>query len=136
MTAPRQQRYDFSWSRRDLAALLVLTSVTAGVAILATRGREPHPYDRPPAPQQQAAMGELVNPNTARVASLMRLPGVGRALAEEIVRYRADHGPDAFATPEDLARVKGIGEGTVEKMRPLLDLPPRDPPLPDSDESP
>ncbi len=136
MTAPRRQRYEFSWSRRDLAALIVLASVAAGVAILATRNRSAHPYDRPPSPQREAALGERVNPNTAPLASLMRLPGVGRALAEEIIRYRTARGPDAFRTPEDLSRVKGIGERTIEKMRPLLDLSPSDRPLPDPDESP
>ena len=54
-----------------------------------------------------------VNINTADAATLAaELKGVGPALAEAIVADRQAHGN--FATPEALARVKGIGERIVE----------------------
>lgn len=54
-----------------------------------------------------------VNINTADAATLAsELTGVGPALAQAIVKDRQEHGN--FATPEALARVKGIGDRIVE----------------------
>lgn len=54
-----------------------------------------------------------ININTADVATLAELTGVGQSKAQAIVAYREANGP--FETPLDLANVKGIGERTVEK---------------------
>lgn len=54
-----------------------------------------------------------ININTADVATLAELTGVGQSKAEAIVAYREANGP--FAATADLAKVKGIGERTVEK---------------------
>jgi competence protein ComEA len=57
-----------------------------------------------------------VNINTADAATLAaELTGVGPALADAIVKDRAEHGN--FATPEALSRVKGIGDRIVEMNR-------------------
>ena len=57
-----------------------------------------------------------VNINTADADTLAaELTGVGPALAAAIVRDRTEHGN--FASPEALARVKGIGERIVEMNR-------------------
>lgn len=55
-----------------------------------------------------------ININTAGVAELDKLSGIGPALAERIIQYRTEHGP--FARPEDLENVAGIGAKTYEKM--------------------
>ena len=57
----------------------------------------------------------LVNINTATAEELQTLPGVGESIAAAIVEDRAANG--AFATPEDLMRVSGIGEKKFENMR-------------------
>ncbi|AOY86758.1 competence protein ComEA [Marinobacter salinus] len=54
-----------------------------------------------------------VNINTADVATLADLNGIGQSKAEAIVAYREANGP--FQAPQELANVKGIGERTVEK---------------------
>jgi competence protein ComEA len=54
-----------------------------------------------------------ININTADVATLSELNGIGQSKAEAIVAYREAHGP--FQAPQELANVKGIGERTVEK---------------------
>ncbi|HCW89970.1 MAG TPA: competence protein ComEA [Marinobacter sp.] len=54
-----------------------------------------------------------VNINTADVETLATLTGVGPAKAEAIVAYRDANGP--FASAEQLAEVKGIGQATVQK---------------------
>ena len=60
---------------------------------------------------------EVLDPNRAPEAELDRLPGVGPGLARAIVAAR-DTLP--FATVDELARVRGIGGSTLEKLRPLV----------------
>ncbi|MGN0073129.1 MAG: helix-hairpin-helix domain-containing protein [Coriobacteriales bacterium] len=57
----------------------------------------------------------LVNINTASAQELQQLSGIGPALSQRIVDYRAEHGP--FASIEDLLEVSGIGQAIVEKIR-------------------
>lgn len=59
------------------------------------------------------AQEAAVNINTADVATLASLSGIGQSKAEAIVAYRDANGP--FAAAEDLTNVKGIGEATLEK---------------------
>jgi competence protein ComEA len=56
-----------------------------------------------------------VNINTADVKALMSLTGVGRGLAEKIVKYRDEHG--AFKKATDLRKVDGVGDALWEKNR-------------------
>lgn len=59
---------------------------------------------------------ELVNLNTAGVADLARLPGVDRALAEMIIRYREENGP--FLSWDELRNVPGIeDEDLLQALR-------------------
>jgi len=66
------------------------------------------------------AAGERVDPNRAPEAELDRLPGVGASTARAIVAAR-ERGA-VFRRPEDLLAVRGIGEATLERIRPALDL--------------
>jgi competence protein ComEA len=63
------------------------------------------------------SLGRRININTASVAELEVLPGIGPALARRIVDDRTASGP--FASLDHLDRVKGIGPRTIEKLRPL-----------------
>jgi len=58
--------------------------------------------------------GETVNINTASQAELERLPGIGPALAQRIIAAREE---SPFTSLEDLDRVSGIGEKTLEDLR-------------------
>ncbi len=60
----------------------------------------------------------LVNLNTASKAELMTLPGIGEVRAEEIIRYREEHGK--FEDVEDLMNVEGIKTGVFEKIKDLV----------------
>jgi competence protein ComEA len=64
--------------------------------------------------------GEKLNPNTAARDDLMRLPGIGEALANGIIEGRP------YKRLEDLLRVPRIGPDTLEKLKPHLDLPTAD----------
>jgi competence ComEA-like helix-hairpin-helix protein len=57
------------------------------------------------------AIGSKIHINTASVAQLSQLAGVGRTLAERIVADRKANGP--YKDPMQLTRVKGIGKGIV-----------------------
>ncbi len=59
--------------------------------------------------------------NTADVAALEVLPGVGPVLAARIVAFRDIHGP--FSTIEDLLEVPGIGESKLAAMRESVIVP-------------
>lgn len=58
--------------------------------------------------------------NTATIAQLELLPGIGPAIAKRIVEYREQHGK--FATLESLDAVKGIGPKTIARLRPLVTI--------------
>jgi len=59
-----------------------------------------------------------VNLNTADVAALDSLPGVGPSTAAKIVADRESNGP--YAAPEDLMRVSGIGAKKYEALKEFL----------------
>ena len=86
-------------------AAMVLCFVLRSTAI---RIINPLPYEPPAA--VQAAEG-AVDINAAGLEELMSLPGIGEARAQAILDDRAANGP--FRYPEDLIRVKGIGEGIL-----------------------
>lgn len=60
----------------------------------------------------------LVNLNTASLAELLTLPGIGEVRAQAILAYRAEHGP--FGRIEDLQKVSGIGPVTYENLAPYI----------------
>lgn len=57
----------------------------------------------------------MIDINRADEQTLTMLNGIGEVLAARIVQYRDEHGP--FQSLEDLIKVKGIGEATVERIR-------------------
>ncbi|MBN1974669.1 MAG: helix-hairpin-helix domain-containing protein [Sedimentisphaerales bacterium] len=72
-----------------------------------------------------ARVDKQINPNTAEIESLVRLPDIGFARAEAIIEYRNSFtqnniGRRAFETPDDLQNIHGIGPKTVQNMRELL----------------
>lgn len=58
--------------------------------------------------------------NSATVEQLDTLPGVGPALARQIVAYREKNGP--FTSVDQLDDVPGIGPAKLEQLRPLVGL--------------
>jgi len=55
---------------------------------------------------------QKININTATVKELVKLDRIGPVYAQRIIQYRQEQGP--FQVPEDIMKVKGIGEKTFE----------------------
>ena len=61
-----------------------------------------------------------VNINTATQAQLETLPGIGAKAAQRIIEFRQKNG--GFKKPEDLMNVKGVGEKSFLKLKPLITI--------------
>ncbi len=59
-----------------------------------------------------------VDINTADAEALCTLPGIGAAKAEAIIDHRTKYG--RYERPEDLMQVSGIGEASLERLRPYI----------------
>jgi competence protein ComEA len=70
-----------------------------------------------PAATGQVAVAKI-NINTASREELMELKGVGPAYADRIIEYRKTLGP--FQRPEDIMKIKGIGEKTWEANQDVI----------------
>ena len=70
-----------------------------------------------PAGKEESNSGP-VDLNTASREQLMQVKGIGPALADRIVEFRKEHGP--FRRVEDILKVRGVGEKSLEKLRPYL----------------
>jgi competence protein ComEA len=60
----------------------------------------------------------LINLNTATVAELDTLPGVGPVLAQRIVEHRSRTG--GFRSVEELRKVEGVGDARFEQIKDLV----------------
>jgi comEA protein len=63
---------------------------------------------------------EPVNINTAGLMEIEALPNIGMSKAKDILEYRDKNGP--FRSLDDLTKIKGIGEKTLEKIKPFITL--------------
>jgi competence protein ComEA len=70
------------------------------------------------APKATATAANPVNINTASQAQLETLPGIGAKAAQRIIEFRQKNG--GFKKPEDLMNVKGVGEKSFLKLKPLI----------------
>lgn len=123
MPAPR----DWTRGPAKWAAVTVLGTASLACAAWSMLGRDHSvPFNTHPRPESSAgavpssrpAPARLIDLNTASIAELELLPGVGPAMAARIVEYRQKIG--RFTSIEQLDSVRGIGARTMERLRPLV----------------
>ena len=85
-------------------ARAVVPALAVGLGVAALAAEEPR------------KLQGVVNVNTASVEELQLLPGVGEARARAIVELRKQRG--GLKSLDDLRDVKGIGEVSLERLRP------------------
>ncbi|ABZ77302.1 competence protein ComEA helix-hairpin-helix repeat protein [Shewanella halifaxensis HAW-EB4] len=98
-------------------SVLCLSSLLIFPAVSATKVAETPTSEQA---KQSQAKSELIKINSATVAQLSALSGIGEAKAAAIVEYRQVHGK--FDSVDQLTEVKGIGEKLIEKNRSQLSL--------------
>jgi competence protein ComEA len=94
----------------------------AAAAIVFTLGVA-HAAQQPSSPSRPApATATLVNVNTATMAQLETLPGIGAKTAQRIIEHRQKNG--GFKKIEELMNVRGVGEKSFLKLKPLITVGP------------
>src|SRR5262249_11231577 len=93
--------------------------VTVGPPPASAKPATPPPADTkpaspPPAAAATAAPATPVDINTAGLAELETLPGIGPTLAKSIVAGRP------YKTVDELARVKGLGQSRLDGLKGLV----------------
>lgn len=93
-----------------LVTLFLLFSSTVAAAPTAGQGKG----------ALAATADHKVNINTADIATLTTLKGVGPQLAQRIEEFRKNNGP--FAKAEDIMQVKGVGEKIFEQNKEVISV--------------
>jgi competence protein ComEA len=96
--------------------------VAAIFMLLVVAGNEVAGQGKPAAAKAAAAVASPVNINSATVAQLEVLPGIGTRTAQAIVDQRQKNGP--YKKIEELMNVKGIGEKSFLKLKPMITVGP------------
>jgi DNA uptake protein ComE-like DNA-binding protein len=115
---------------KEILADIELQAAKRGEGIWAATDRDKLPAERDiqriEDEEDQIAQGNnplptdfRLNPNTASRDDLDRMPKVGEALADRIIEARDDA---RFEKPEDLMRVPGIKQKTLDGFRQYLDF--------------
>ena len=102
--------------RRILFAFVILVAMAA--ASPSTTWAQAAKGAGAAAAKARATAANPVNLNSASAAQLQTLPGVGASTAQRIVEHRQKNG--GFKKIEELMNVKGIGEKSFLKLKPLI----------------
>ena len=94
-------------NRIRIARACALALATACAVALAAQAADPQP-----------GLTGTVNVNTATAEELQLLPGIGAARADALIELRKQRG--GFKSLEQLKDVKGIGDASLERLRPYV----------------
>ena len=111
----------------DIHKLNLAAKVSDGLRIYVPETRQlPTPLvdakqtsSRPPASNSPITNQELaIDLNVATSEQLQSLPRIGAVMARRIIEYRETQG--AFSSVDDLVKVRGIGDKTLQQLRHLI----------------
>jgi len=112
------RRFGVITHTRRMVMLRMMVPLAAAACLLAVHTPTLSASQSKPASRTttaKAAAGRVVNINTASVAELNGLPGIGAKTAALIVEYRQKNGP--FKKIEELMNVRGVGEKNFLKLK-------------------
>ncbi len=115
--AQTQTKLDLTWRPESLLALIVLCTLAGGALGARLLSPSDRLADRAPVDMKKVQLArQKIDPNTASVASLRRLHGLGPAKTGKIIAYRSASSAPAFRGPADLDKVPGFGPATAERL--------------------
>ncbi len=100
-----------------IRTILTVAAVATTLAVVAPAGRASIGEQ-----QSSTQQAPALNLNSATQADLEKLPGVGPATAKQILEYRQKN--NGFKKVEELMNIKGIGEKSFLKLKPLVTVAP------------
>ncbi len=119
----KKRRNPFIFTRREYSAVFILAlSLVIGVALIGIRDRPNVEVLRAEALESNEKIIGAIPINTAGVEELQLLPGIGESRARAIVADREVNGP--YPVVDSLTRIRGIGRGIVESIRPYASVEP------------
>lgn len=111
-----QEQYDYSSLDSEFVARS--QALYSGSSSIGSDSGASKPADKQEGETIQGARSALalesLNINTATKDELVKLPGIGEALAERIIIYRDEFGP--FKSVDELQNIKGIGKKKFEQI--------------------
>ena len=119
----KKRRNPFIFTRREYSAVFILAlSLVIGVALIGIRDRPNVEVLRADALESTEKIIGAIPINTAGIEELQLLPNIAEGRARAIIADREANGP--YLAVDSLMRIRGIGPGIVESIRPYVSVEP------------
>jgi comEA protein len=117
LTPRTESTYDYSAADSEFSARsLLLARSDSAESAESTEIETVNKNRKTSSPVTQELPLNSIDINTATKDELVKLPGIGEAMAERIILYREENGP--FKSVEELMYIKGIGVKKLERLAP------------------